>query len=175
MLNSYLKKNYNKLKDIALNISGDNKDDLLSFVIEELYKCDQEKINNIIEKKQMTFYIAKIMSNQYNSKTSRYFYKYKKYDSHIDKNINIIKRKVSDNEYDIEKEKKLQFIDDQLEKFHWFDAEIFKLYYANSHSLNSLSKVTKISRATIYKSIKRVTNYLKNEKDKNFKSIKKKK
>ncbi len=29
MLNSYLKKNYNKLKDIALNISGDNKDDLL--------------------------------------------------------------------------------------------------------------------------------------------------
>ena len=38
MLNKYLVDNYDKLKDMAHNIAGEkSKDDLLSFVIEELY------------------------------------------------------------------------------------------------------------------------------------------
>ena len=80
MLNKYLIENYDKLKDMAFNIAGKNgKDDLLSFVIEELYKCDQDRIDEIIEKNQLTFYIARVMLNQYHSKTSRYYYKYNKY------------------------------------------------------------------------------------------------
>ena len=52
MLNDYLTENYDKLKDMAYNIAGNkNNDDLLSFVIEELYKCDQDRIKEIIEKK----------------------------------------------------------------------------------------------------------------------------
>ena len=52
MLNEYLEKNYNKLKDMAFTITsgGKDKDDLLSFVIEELYKCNQDRINCIIKK-----------------------------------------------------------------------------------------------------------------------------
>lgn len=51
MLNDYLTDNYNKLKDIAYNItSGKDDDDLLSFVIEELYKCDAKRINEIIKR-----------------------------------------------------------------------------------------------------------------------------
>ena len=74
MLNKYLKENYDKLKDMAFNIAGKkNKDDLLSFVIEELYKCDQDRIKEIVEKKQMTFYIVRVMINQFHSKTSRYY------------------------------------------------------------------------------------------------------
>ena len=50
MLNKYLIENYDKLKDMAYNIAGvKGKDDLLSFVIEELYKCDQDRITEIIE------------------------------------------------------------------------------------------------------------------------------
>ena len=80
MLNDYLTDNYDRLKDIAYNItSGKDDDDLLSFVIEELYKCDTKRINEIIKKKQMTFYVVRIMLNQYQSKTSRYHYKYRKY------------------------------------------------------------------------------------------------
>ena len=72
MLNNYLELNYNKLKSMAYNVtSGKDTDDLLSFVIEELYKCDQERINEIIKKKQLTFYIARVMVNQSHSKTSR--------------------------------------------------------------------------------------------------------
>ena len=65
---------------MAYNItSGKGNDDLFSFVVEELYKCDQERIDDIIKKNQMTFYVVRVMINQYHSKTSRYYYKYKKY------------------------------------------------------------------------------------------------
>mgnify|MGYP003649401392 CR=1 FL=1 len=166
MLNQYLEKNYTKLKDMSYNISNEkNYEDLFSFVIEELYKCNKKKIESIIKKKEMTFYIAKIMINQYNSKTSRYYKKYKKYNSYMVSTLNEgIRKNITTEEYDIEKEKKLQWIDDKLIKCHWFDAQVFKIYYKEKHSLNSLSKATKISRATIYKSIKRITKYLKNEK-----------
>ena len=166
MLNKYLILNYDKLKDMAYNITSGKNHDLLSFVIEELYRCDQERINEIIEKKQMTFYVARIMVNQYYSKTSRFYYKYKKYYKH---HLVGIKDGVSDNttqeiERKEEIEQKLDFIDEKLKDIYWFDAEIFKIYYRDSHSLNSLSKATKISRATIYKSINKVKDYLKNEK-----------
>ena len=167
MLNKYLVENYDKLKDMAHNIAGvKGKDDLLSFVIEELYKCDQDRLNEIIEKKQLTFYIARVMLNQYHSKTSRYYYKYNKYyEYHTTTTIESI---TADNtEYNIKEkqqdEEKLEWIEEKLKDLYWFDAELFRIYYRDSHSLNSLSKATRISRATIYKAIKNVKNYLINE------------
>tara|TARA_Y100001938_G_C7885348_1_gene327088 strand:- start:34 stop:540 length:507 start_codon:yes stop_codon:yes gene_type:complete len=167
MLNKYLIENYDKLKDMAYNIAGEKgKDDLLSFVIEELYKCDQDRINEIIEKKQLTFYIARVMLNQYHSKTSRYYYKYNKYyEFHTTTTIESI---TADNTtYTIkdkkEVEERLEWIEKKLQDLYWFDAELFRIYYRDSHSLNSLAKATRISRATIYKAIKNVKNYLKNE------------
>ena len=167
MLNKYLIENYDKLKDMAYNIAGvKGKDDLLSFVIEELYKCDQERIDEIIKKKQLTFYIARVMLNQYHSKTSRYYYKYNKYyEYHTTTTIESI---TADNTtYTIkdkkEVEERLEWIEEKLKDLYWFDAELFRIYYRDSHSLNSLAKATRISRATIYKAIKNVKNYLKNE------------
>ena len=169
MLNNYLELNYNKLKSMAYKVtSGKDTDDLLSFVIEELYKCDQERINEIIKKKQLTFYIARVMVNQSHSKTSRYYYKYKRYykyhvtginDSICPDNIEtVIEQKE-------EIEKKLEWIDENLKDCYWFDAEVFKLYFREGHSLNTMAKATKISRATLYKSITNVKKYLKDEKN----------
>jgi hypothetical protein len=168
MLNKYLTENYDKLKDMAHNIAGvKGKDDLLSFVIEELYKCDQERINEIVEKKQLTFYIARVMVNQYHSKTSRYYYKYNKYyEYHTTTTIESI---TADNTtYNIKDkelvEERLEWIEGRLKNVYWFDAECFRIYYREEHSLNSMAKATKISRATIYKAVKNVKNYLINEK-----------
>ena len=167
MLNKYLIENYDKLKDMAHNIAGiKGKDDLLSFVIEELYKCDQERINEIIEKKQLTFYIARVMLNQYHSKTSRYYYTYNKYYEHMV--TGIVEAISPDNTEKTTEDKelveqKLEWIEEKLKDLYWFDAELFRIYYRDSHSLNSLAKATKISRATIYKAINNVKNYLKNE------------
>ena len=152
---------------MAYNIAGKkNKDDLLSFVIEELYKCDQDRIDEIIKKKQLTFYIARVMLNQYHSKTSRYYYKYNKYyEYHTTATIESI---TADNTtYTIqdkeEVEERLEWVEEKLKDLYWFDAELFRIYYRDSHSLNSLAKATRISRATIYKAINNVKNYLKNE------------
>ena len=167
MLNKYLVDNYDKLKDMAHNIAGvTGKDDLLSFVIEELYKCDQERLSEIIEKKQLTFYIARVMLNQYHSKTSRYYYKYRKYyEYHV---TGIIEAISPDNvDYTIKEkelvEERLDWIEEKLKDLYWFDAECFRIYYRESHSLNSMAKATKISRATIYKAITNVKKYLINE------------
>ena len=168
MLNKYLIDNYDKLKDMAHNIAGvKNKDDLLSFVIEELYKCDQIRLNEIIEKKHITFYIARVMVNQYHSKTSRYYYKYKKYyEYHTTTTIESLSGYEVD--YTIKDkelvEERLEWIEDKLKNVYWFDAECFRIYFRESHSLNSMAKATKISRATIYKAVKNVKNYLINEK-----------
>ena len=166
MLVKYLTDNYDKLKDISYNITNGKGEDLLSFVIEEIYKCDQIRLREIIERGQMTFYIVRIMLNQYHSKTSRYYYKYKKYyEYHTTTTIESI---TADNtEYTIkdkkEVEQKLEWIEEKLKDLYWFDAEIFRIYYREGFSLNQMAKETKISRATIYKAVKNVKNYLINE------------
>jgi DNA-directed RNA polymerase specialized sigma24 family protein len=168
MLNKYLVENYNKLKDMAYNVcGGKGSDDLLSFVIEELYKCDQDRINEIIEKKQMTFYIARVIINQYYSKTSRYYYKYKKY---YEYHVTQIVEQISEDKIDdiIEQkeliEKRLNWIDEKLKDLYWFDSEVFKIYYKEGFSLNKMQKETKINRNTLHKAISNVKKYLINEK-----------
>ena len=154
---------------MAYNITSGKGDDLLSFVIEELYKCDQERITEIIEKNQLTFYVARVMLNQFHSKTSRYYYKYNKYyEYHIsgiydgvstDDTIETI-------EYKENVEERLDWIDTKLKDLYWFDAEVFKLYYLSdkNFSLNTMAKATKINRNTLHKSITNVKEFLINEK-----------
>ena len=167
MLNKYLIENYNKLKDVAYNITNGDGDDLLSFVIEELYKCDQKRIKEIIETNKMTFYVIRIMLNQYHSKTSRYYYKYDKYyEFHTTSTIESITPDVID--YTIQDkillEERLEWVEDKLKDCYWFDAQCFKIYYHEEHSLNSMAKATKINRNTLFKAINNVKKFLIKEK-----------
>ena len=168
MLDKYLIENYHKLKDIAYNItSGKDKDDLFSFVIEELYKCDQKRIEQIIEKKQMTFYVVRIMMNQYHSKTSRYHYKYRKYyEYHVSGIVEAISPDNVDTDIESKQlvEERLGWVEEKLKDLYWFDAEVFRIYYREGFSLNEMQKETKINRNTLHKAITNVKNYLINEK-----------
>jgi DNA-directed RNA polymerase specialized sigma24 family protein len=167
MLNNYLTDNYNKLKDIAYNItSGKDDDDLLSFVIEELYKCDAKRINEIIKKKQMTFYVVRVMLNQYQSKTSRYHYKYRKYYEYF--TTTTIESISPDTVVETKKQKqeveeRLEWVEEKLKDLYWFDAECFRIYYREGYSLSEMARETKINKNTLYKAIRNVKNYLKNE------------
>ena len=167
MLDEYLNENYYKLKDIALNIAGSKEyEELLHFVIEELYKCDQIRLREIIEKNQMTFYAVRVMINQCHSNTSRYYYKYKKYyEYHTTQTIECISadKSKSTKKQKEEIEVKLEWIDEKLKDLYWFDSEVFKLYYRKNFSLSEMAKATKINKNTLYKAIRNVKNYLKNE------------
>ena len=118
-----------------------------------------------IEKKQLTFYIVRIMLNQYQSNTSPYHKKYRK--SYNEKQLKefyiytkepLTKDKLKEFE---DKEKRLQWIDEKLKHLSWFDVEVFKIYYRENYSLNTMSKATKINRSTLGKSIRFIKNYLK--------------
>ena len=154
---------------MAYNItSGKGNDDLFSFVVEELYKCDQERIDKIIKKNQMTFYVVRVMINQYHSKTSRYYYKYKKYyEYHTTTTIECLS--ADNTQYTIKDkelvEERLEWIEETLKNLYCFDAEVFKIYYREGFSLNKMQKETKINRNTLHKAITNVKKYLLNEKN----------
>jgi len=168
MLNKFLNDNYNKLYDIAYNITnGKDQDDLLSFVIVELYKVDEEKINDTIKQKKLLYYIIRVMINQYHSKTSRFYYKYYKYyEYHVTGIIESISPDNSQSNKEEKEliEKRLDWIENKLKNVFWFDAQVFRIYYREGHSLNTMAKATKINRNTLFKSINNVKKYLLDEK-----------
>ena len=135
-----------------------------------LYNSDQKKIKDIIEKKQLTFYIVRIMMNQYQSNTSPYHKKYRRTkhkehlkDFYIYTKEPLTKEKMQEFE---EREKRLQWIDEKLKGLSWFDVEVFRIYFREGFSLNKMQKETKINRSTLGKSIRFIKNFLKNEKQK---------
>ena len=59
---------------------------------------------------------------------------------------------------------KLEIIDKELDKLeNWYDRELFKLYYYEGNTLDSLAKKTKISRNSLFTTIDKVRTILKNE------------
>ena len=153
---------------MAYNITGGKgNEDLLSFVIEELYKCDKERIEAIVRKKQMTFYVARVMINQFHSKTSRYYYKYRKYyEYHVSGIVEAISPDNVDEDIENKQliEERLGGVEEKLKDLYWFDAQVFRIYYREGFSLNEMQKETKINRNTLHKAITNVKNYLINEK-----------
>ena len=167
-LNTYLEKSYNKLLEISKRITSNkypDYEDVLHESIIALYNSDQEKIKDIIEKKQLTFYIVRIMMNQYQSNTSPYHKKYRRTkhkehlkDFYIYTKEPLTKEKMKKLE---EQEDRLQWIDEKLKGLSWFDVEVFRIYFREGFSLNKMQKETKINRSTLGKSIRYIKNYLK--------------
>tara|TARA_R100000654_G_scaffold71975_2_gene103404 strand:- start:609 stop:1190 length:582 start_codon:yes stop_codon:yes gene_type:complete len=119
------------------------------------------------------------------SKRSNFYYKYEKYYTHLSSTIystnftgfndykasrnyhykdisNIPNEKV-----DHEKLNKLEQIDCVLDTLHWYDAELFKLYYYEGNTLDSLAAKTKISRNSLFTTIDKVRTIIKDELDEN--------
>jgi DNA-directed RNA polymerase specialized sigma24 family protein len=167
-LNTYLEKSYNKLLEISKRITSNkypDYEDLLHESIIALYNSNQNKIKDIIEKKQLTFYIVRIMMNQYQSNTSPYHKKYRRTkhkehlkDFYIYTKEPLTKEKMQEFE---DREKRLQWIDEKLKGLSWFDVEVFRIYFREGFSLNKMQKETKINRSTLGKSIRYIKNYLK--------------
>ena len=59
---------------------------------------------------------------------------------------------------------KLELIDKELDKIdYWYDRELFKLYYYEGNTLDSLAEKTRISRNSIFTTIDKVRTILKNK------------
>ena len=121
-----------------------------------------------------------ILNRSLTSKTSPYYYKYKKYYSHIDSTCFVTTKTANlhysqDNYYnnkdvenipEIESKgmwKQLEDIDKILDNCHWYDKKMFELYYYESNTLDSLASKTKISRNSIYTTIDKVRTIIKDK------------
>lgn len=172
-LSKYLKNNYKLLKEMSEKITSadtnpkrvNDAHDLLGETTLILYNYKQDKIKQLIEKKQFSYFIARIMINQYHSSSSMFYKTYKKpqyyqeiqwYHDQPDNSEKIIKQKK-------EIENKLEWVESNLKEIEWFASECFKIYYKDKHSFSSMSKATQISKNTLYKSIRKATDYLKDK------------
>ena len=131
-------------------------EDLLSEVVLILLESNEDRLNALIERKQIRYWIARIMLNQYNSSSSPFHYKYRVHASRHRAGALEIRLWHEDNLADMMlKETRLEDIEQALSEIDWFDQMVTRIYYQDKHSLNSLSRATGISRTTLYKALKR--------------------
>ena len=142
-------------------------------VIKKIYKNDGTE--GIIK------YGAVALRRSLTSKRSNFYYKFDKYYTHIDEFTSTITYDVIETgevipnkhlynlpneDEDITHNKKLyelELIDVELDKLNWYDSEIFKLYYYEGNTLDSLAAKTKISRNSLFTTIDKVRTILKKE------------
>jgi len=115
-------------------------------------------------------YGAVALRRSFTSPRSKLYYTYNKYYTHIS---NYYETNVTDNlksiynmpevieEYKWTKLEQIDEILDGLE--YWYDREIFKLYYYKGNTLDSLAKKTGISRNSLFTTIDKVRNKIKEE------------
>lgn len=131
----------------------------------------------------LTRYGAVALRRALTSTRSNFYYKYEKYYTHIDSTIYSTNRTSVDDftvsgsyhyrdisnlpneEIDHERLNKLEKIDCVLDTLHWYDAELFKLYYYEGNTLDSLAAKTKISRNSLFTTIDKVREIIKKELD----------
>jgi len=131
----------------------------------------------------LTRYGAVALRRALTSTRSNFYYKYEKYYTHIDSTIYSTNRTSVDDftvsgsyhyrdisnlpneEIDHERLNKLEKIDCVLDTLHWYDAELFKLYYYEGNTLDSLATKTKISRNSLFTTIDKVREIIKKELD----------
>jgi len=120
-------------------------------------------------------YGAVALRRSFTSPRSKFYYKYNKYYTHIDelssnrtydsthttnaKNLYNLPNEV----LDVCKYEQLESIDNVLDGLYWYDRDIFKLYYYEGKTLSGLAEETGISRNSLFTTIDKVRNILKNE------------
>ncbi len=176
-----------KFKEMCYGITKD--ENKINNVVQELFlyllSMNPKTLSDIWEKdgKQgIIRYSAVVLKRALLSPRSSFYYKYDKYYKHIDNFTNVVTYDVIESgevipqkhlynlpneEEDVVHNKKLhklELIDAELDKLDsWYDRELFKLYYYEGNTLDSLAAKTKISRNSLFTTIDKVRTILKKE------------
>ena len=126
----------------------------------------------------VTRYGAVALRRALTSPRSNYYYKYKKYYTHIDSLTSAVtydemesgETIPSKHLYNLPNDitnsyqwTSLEKIDEALDSFSWYDTKVFQLYYYEGNTLDSLAKKTGISRNSLFTTIDKVRTELKNK------------
>lgn len=162
-MDSYISENYDAIIEMAKTITRGRYPDyeeLAHNVIEALYKKEPSYIQGLIERKQLRYWIVRIMLNQYNSSSSPYHYTYRKpHQRHRDMRPQIEEWSTG-GQFDEDTEKILSAIEKHVKNLPYFDRMVTMVYYYHHHSLNTFSEQSGISRTTLYKALRRARKEL---------------
>jgi|TARA_R100000084_G_scaffold63059_2_gene27287 RNA polymerase sigma factor (sigma-70 family) len=157
--------------EICFGITNDKNiiDDAVQELMLYFMQMNQQNLKSIYEKdgeKGLLKYGAVVLKRSLTSPRSPFYYKYKKYYTHI--NINYTTNNTFNNLQNLPEkiernysQEKLEQIDKVLDNVYWYDKKIFELYYYESNTLDSLSKKTGISRNSIFNTIDKVRQHIK--------------
>jgi len=138
-------------------------DDAVQELMLYFLKVNPDTLKDIYSKdgnKGLIKYGAVAIRRMFTSKTSSYYYTYKRYDTIIYGGIET---------YQLSKNIDLQThtwelyekLDIELDKMYWYDRELYKLYYSpDGETLDSLAKKTGISRNSLFTTIDNVRKHL---------------
>jgi DNA-directed RNA polymerase specialized sigma24 family protein len=178
-----------KFRTMAYGITTD--ENKIHEAVQELMlyflQANPEVIKRIYEKDGIdgiTRYGAVALRRALTSTRSNFYYKYEKYYTHIDSSSyncsttfsnddvahNIANNKHISNiaEKEVaEQWTRLEKIDKVLDDIYWYDRELFKLYYYEGNTLDSLAAKTKISRNSLFTTIDKVRTLLRKELNEN--------
>jgi len=170
-----------KFRTMAFGLTSDENE--VNESVQELMlyflQANPEVIRNIFEKDGIlgiTKYGAVALRRALTSPRSNYYYKYKKYYTHIDSLTSAVtydemesgETIPSKHLYNLPNEitscyqwTSLEKIDSALDGFTWYDKKVFELYYYEGNTLDSLAEKTGISRNSLYTTIDKVRTELK--------------
>ena len=171
-----------KFRTMAFGLTSDENE--VNESVQELMlyflQANPEVIKKIYDKDGIlgiTRYGAVALRRSLTSPRSNYYYKYKKYYTHIDSLTSAVTYDEMDSGetipskhlYNLPNELTDDYVWTSLEKidvalednFSWYDKKVFELYYYEGNTLDSLAKKTGISRNSLYTTIDKVRTELK--------------
>ena len=144
---SLLAEYHNKwLANVNALINDENiqAEDIVQDMYLKIHSSKDEIINKaIVDSKPHIGYVNKILYTMYLKAQKEESLKTELKDNHT-----VEEKQPEINKFNIEKK-----IDEIVNSFYWFDRKLFNLYRKEFHSIRSLSKATKISHVTVYKTI----------------------
>ena len=170
-----------KFKEMCFGITTNENeiDDAVQELMLYFLQMNPKSLKTIYEKDGedgLIRYGAVVLRRALTSPRSPFYYKYKKYYTHIssiyETHTTLTHKEIKkslENLPEIKVDKsnliKLENIDKELAKLYWYDKKIFELYYYEGNTLDSLAKKTKISRNSLFTTIDKVREILKAELD----------
>ena len=116
-----------------------------------LLEMDEDKLFGLYERNEIRFYIVRTMLNMIKSDRSQFWKKYRNYTEYKDNDL-----------ADVEQNSIIDVMEKGIEKLHWYQKEILKLYaFDFNKNAKELSRQTGIPYMSIIRTLKQTKTELK--------------